>query len=255
MNVTRLLRTSSSLARSLCPAGSISCLRQQAQHQVQHWTPITSVVAPSLARSFASPSYGQDSSSSSRPQQSSSSSSSSRQASRVTERDYIKRLLLVRRVARATGGGKKRHISALVVVGDGNGRAGFGQGRAVDGASAVQKATTNAIKNMVSVQRFDNRTIFSDVDIEFHGVKLQMWAAPAGYGIVANDNIHEICRCFGIADIAAKVRGSRNPLNVVQATFKALTEQLSPAEIARMRGKHIAEVSTTYYGVADTEKV
>ncbi|KAJ3217089.1 28S ribosomal protein S5, mitochondrial, partial [Clydaea vesicula] len=157
------------------------------------------------------------------------------------DKTFLKRLIHVRRIARTTGGGKKRSIWAMVVVGNGNGSAGYGEGRALDSANAVQKATKDAQKNMITIERFDNRTIFTDIDYKFGKVDLKLKTAPAGYGIVANNHIHEVCRCFGIRDISVKIRGSTNPMNVVKGTFEALQTQRSPQEIARVRGKSVVD--------------
>ncbi|TPX60742.1 hypothetical protein PhCBS80983_g01575 [Powellomyces hirtus] len=163
----------------------------------------------------------------------------------------MKRVLHVRRVARVNSGGKVRSVSALVVVGNGNGAAGYGEGRAVEAAAAVLKATRNAEKNMTSFYRFNNRTIFNNIDFNWHKVRLQLRSAPPGYGVVANNHIHEICRCIGISDLGAKVHGSRNPLNVIKATFEALHRQRRPEDIARARGSKVMDVELTYYGHTD----
>ncbi|KAJ3016352.1 28S ribosomal protein S5, mitochondrial [Thoreauomyces humboldtii] len=160
----------------------------------------------------------------------------------------MKRVLHIRRVSRVNSGGKVRSISALVVVGNGNGAAGYGEGRAVDAAAAVQKATKAAEKNMTSFYRFNNRTIFSNIDYKWHNVQLQLRSAPPGYGVVASNHIHEVCRCIGISDMGAKVYGSRNPMNVIKATFAALLRQRSPEDIARARGKKVEDVELAYYG-------
>ncbi|KAI8848329.1 ribosomal protein S5, C-terminal domain-containing protein, partial [Chytridium lagenaria] len=161
-----------------------------------------------------------------------------------------KRVLHIRRVARTTSGGKIRSISAIVVVGNGNGVGGYGEGRAMDQASAVMKATRSAVKNMVAVDLFQHRTIFSDVAHKFHCVKVNLRAAPPGYGIVANRNIHEICRCLGIRDMSAKIQGSNNPMNVIKATFEALRLQKTPQDLARARGRKVLDIATTYYGTS-----
>ncbi|KAJ1548015.1 28S ribosomal protein S5, mitochondrial [Cladochytrium tenue] len=160
-----------------------------------------------------------------------------------------KRVLHVRTVSRTTSGGKIRTSSALVVVGNGNGLAGYGEGRGKDNAAAILKATRVATKNMVPVARFEHRTVFGDIALKHHSVNLEMRAAPPGYGVVANNNIHEVCRCAGITDLSANVRGSVNPINVVKATFEAFRRQRNPADIARARGKRLADVVSTYYGI------
>lgn len=92
----------------------------------------------------------------------------------------LKRILHIRRVARVNSGGKVRSISALVVVGNGNGAAGYGEGRATDVSTAVQKATRIAERNMTYFDRFNHRTIFGDVDFYWHRVRLQLRSAPPG---------------------------------------------------------------------------
>ncbi|KAI8615952.1 ribosomal protein S5, C-terminal domain-containing protein, partial [Chytriomyces sp. MP71] len=159
-----------------------------------------------------------------------------------------KRILLVRKVARVTKGGKIRTTSAVVVVGNGNGVAGYGEGRAADTNGAITKATALAIKNMIPFPRFQHRTVFGDIVHQYQSVRLDIKTAPPGFGIVANNNIHEICQCIGIRDLAAKVRGSLNPLNVVKATFEALQLQRTPTEIAQARGRKVVDIANAYYG-------
>ncbi|KAJ3163135.1 28S ribosomal protein S5, mitochondrial [Geranomyces michiganensis] len=166
----------------------------------------------------------------------------------------MKRVLHIRRVARVNSGGKVRSITALVVVGNGNGAAGWGEGRATEVAAAVQKATRLAEKNMTSFYRFNKRTIFSNIDYNWHKVQLHLRSAPPGYGVVANNHIHEICRCIGISDLGAKVYGSRNPMNVIKATFEALHMQKRPEDIARARGKKVTDVELAYYGHTSVSK-
>ncbi|KAI8904323.1 ribosomal protein S5, C-terminal domain-containing protein [Gorgonomyces haynaldii] len=136
----------------------------------------------------------------------------------------------------------------MVVVGDQHGNAGVGMGRGPDTPSAIRKATEIAQKKMVFVPRLDNRTIYSDVNMKFHNVNIELRSAKPGHGLVANNYIHEICRCAGIADLTAKVRGSLNPMNVVNATFAALLNQQNPQKIAQQRGKKLIDVEKTYYG-------
>ncbi|KAI9332343.1 ribosomal protein S5, C-terminal domain-containing protein [Obelidium mucronatum] len=154
----------------------------------------------------------------------------------------------MRRVARSTKGGKVRSLAALVVVGNGNGVGGFGEGRAVDSAQAVAKATAAATKNMMPVSRFQQRTVFGDIVHRFNQSRFDIKTAPPGFGIVANNPIHEICRCVGIRDLSAKVRGSQNPLNVVKGMFEALQLQKTPVEISQARGRKLVDIADAYYG-------
>ncbi|KAI9145483.1 ribosomal protein S5, C-terminal domain-containing protein, partial [Paraphysoderma sedebokerense] len=138
--------------------------------------------------------------------------------------------------------GKVPKMSALVVVGNGNGAVGYGEGKDAEGARAVMKATNLAVKNMMLVDRYDERTILHDLEHEFKSTKVIMRAAPPGFGIRSNPNVHEVCRCAGINDISAKVYGSRNPINVVKATMQALQKQRVPSELARNRGLNVIDV-------------
>lgn len=147
-----------------------------------------------------------------------------------------------------------RSVSAVVIVGDQNGSAGVGMGRGIDTQLAVAKASAQAEKNMTPFPRLENRTIFSDIDYKFHNVNLKLGMAKPGtrvnlgHGIVANNYIHEICRCIGISDMTGKVYGSNNPMNVIKGTFAALASQKRPDEIALARGKKVMDVERTYYG-------
>ncbi|KAJ3264440.1 28S ribosomal protein S5, mitochondrial [Chytriomyces hyalinus] len=159
-----------------------------------------------------------------------------------------KRVLHIRSVARSTKGGKIRSSSAIVVVGNGNGVGGYGEGRAADASGAIAKATAMALKNMVTIPRFQQRTVFGDIMHRYHSVTVDIKAASPGFGIVASNHIHEICRCVGIRDMAAKVRGSLNPINVIKATFEALQSQKTPVEIAQARGRKLVDIADAYYG-------
>lgn len=172
------------------------------------------------------------------------------QSPRASKGQWLERVLHIRNVARVTKGGKIRSISALAIVGNQNGTAGFGLGKSSDAPVAIRKALDAAKKNMIHVERLDNRTIFSTIDQEFHGVKMQMRPARPGYGLVVNHNVHEVCRCLGISDLSGKMFGSNNPINVVRAVFEALANQQTPAQIAKMRGKKIVDVQKAYYGTS-----
>jgi small subunit ribosomal protein S5 len=98
-------------------------------------------------------------------------------SSNVNPKNLIKRLIHVRKLSRATSGGKKRSVWALIIVGDENGTAGYGEGRANDPANAIAKATDNAIKDMGFVQRLDGRTVFTDFD-HVYSINLNLLDVP-----------------------------------------------------------------------------
>ncbi|TPX42621.1 hypothetical protein SeMB42_g05055 [Synchytrium endobioticum] len=159
-----------------------------------------------------------------------------------------RRVLHIRKIARTTSGGKARQTWVMVVVGNNNGIAGLGTGRALDSGAAIQKAERNAKKNLVSFDRYDGRTVFSNQEHKYQATHLRIWPLPPGSGVIASPHIHEICRCVGIHDIAVKTRGSRNPMNVCKAMFDALAHQKTPEHIAKMRGKKVSDVTLTYFG-------
>ncbi|ORX51329.1 hypothetical protein DM01DRAFT_1307791, partial [Hesseltinella vesiculosa] len=162
----------------------------------------------------------------------------------------MKKALVIKRVVNMNGKGKQPSMYALVVVGNGKGLAGYGEGKDEEVSRAVRKATNRAIKNLRYFDRYDNRTLAADITHKFHATKLYLRSRPPGFGCRANHYIHEICRCIGISDLSGKVMGSRTPMNVIKATFEALSHQRLPEDIAKMRGKKLVDVQRTYYGDA-----
>lgn len=142
----------------------------------------------------------------------------------------------LRRVTRVTKGGKAMRFSALVVVGDEKGRAGFGMGRSVEVSEAVKKASKAAEKNMMHVPFKQNRTIHHDVKEEYCGAKVYLRSAKSGRGIIAGGSMRFVFEALGIKDIVCKSLGSPNPHNVIKATFNALKKLQTPRRIAKLRG-------------------
>ncbi|KAI8372703.1 uncharacterized protein BYT42DRAFT_518685 [Radiomyces spectabilis] len=165
-----------------------------------------------------------------------------------TQSRLIKKALVVKRVVNMNGKGKQPSMYALVVVGNGKGLAGYGEGKDEEASRAVLKATNRAIKNMRFFERYDDRTVAMDIVHKFHATTLELRSRPPGFGCRANRYIHEICGCIGIRDLSGKVRGSRLPMNVIKATFDALSSQKMPQDIAKIRGKKLADVQHVYYG-------
>lgn len=169
-------------------------------------------------------------------------------AEHITKKLTMKPLIL-KMVSNQTAKGKIPSFYSLVVVGDKNGMVGIGEGKSrEDMAESVKKAHWDAVRNLREIPRFENRTIFGDIDYRYHGVKLFLRAAKPGFGLRVNHVIYEICECAGIKDLSAKVYKSRNLMNIAKGTLEALTgSQKSLDEIALGRGKKVVDIKKIYY--------
>jgi small subunit ribosomal protein S5 len=152
------------------------------------------------------------------------------------------KLVNVRRVAKVVKGGRIFGFSALVVVGDGNGKVGMGRGKAREVPVAVQKAMEAARKNMIKVN-LDNGTLFNSVENEHCSTKVVMRPASEGTGIIAGGAMRAVFEVAGVRNIVAKCIGSTNPVNMVRATIEGLRRAASPAQIAAKRGKTVEEIT------------
>lgn len=156
--------------------------------------------------------------------------------------DLIDKLVSINRVAKVVKGGRRFGFAALVVVGDGKGRVGYGSGKAKEVTDAVRKATDAAKKSIVRISLRENRTLHHDVAGRYGAGKVIMRAAPAGTGVIAGGPMRAIFEALGVQDVVAKSTGSSNPHNMVKATFDALTTMRSPRAIAGKRGLKVGEV-------------
>ena len=157
---------------------------------------------------------------------------------------YIEKLVAINRVAKVVKGGKKFSFSALVVVGDGNGRVGFATGKAREVSDAVKKASEKAKRCMVRIPLRESRTLHHDVFGRFGSGKVVLRSAVSGTGIIAGGAMRAVFEALGIQDVVSKCIGSANPHNMVRATFDALKATVSPRYIAAKRGKRIGEVTS-----------
>ncbi|OLL27085.1 putative 37S ribosomal protein S5, mitochondrial [Neolecta irregularis DAH-3] len=156
--------------------------------------------------------------------------------------------LVIHRVVNQTKMGKLMSMYALMVIGNGDGLVGYGEGKDAIVEKAIRKAFLQAAKSLDYIPRFEERTFHGDVKVKFHAVELAVRARPPGFGVRANHLIYEICRCAGIKDISAKLYRSKNPMNVIKAFFQAMKSQKLPEIIAKERGKNIYDVRKSYYG-------
>ncbi len=145
------------------------------------------------------------------------------------------KLVSVRRTAKVVKGGRIFGFVAIVVIGDGKGRVGFGMGKSREVPPAIQKAMEKARRNMVRIP-LKQHTIQHPVIGRFGSSKIVMIPASDGTGLIAGGAVRAVCDVIGIRDILAKCIGSRNPVNVVRATLKALTEMTTFEEVAAKRG-------------------
>ena len=158
------------------------------------------------------------------------------------EDNLIEKLVTINRVAKVVKGGRIFGFAALTVVGDGNGRIGFGRGKAREVPVAVQKAMDDAKKNMKRVSLKEGTLQYPLIGT--HGAaKVVMLPASEGTGIIAGGAMRAVFEAVGVRDVLAKCIGTNNPINVVRATFKALTSMVTPDAIAAKRGKSIEDIT------------
>jgi len=156
--------------------------------------------------------------------------------------ELIEKLVHINRVSKTVKGGKRFGFAALVVVGDGKGRVGFGHGKAREVPEAITKATASAKKTMVRIPLKEGRTLHHDGKGRFGAGKVNLRSAPAGTGIIAGGPMRAVFESLGVADVVTKSVGTSNPYNMIRATFDALTDQTSPKSVAQRRGKKIADL-------------
>ena len=156
--------------------------------------------------------------------------------------ELIEKLVHINRVSKTVKGGKRFGFAALVVVGDGKGRVGFGHGKAREVPEAISKATAAAKKAMVRVPLKEGRTLHHDGNGHFGAGRVTLRSAPQGTGIIAGGPMRAIFESLGVHDVVTKSVGTSNPYNMIRATFEALTEQTSPKSVAARRGKKIVDL-------------
>lgn len=151
------------------------------------------------------------------------------------------KLVGVRRVAKVVKGGRQFGFSALTVVGDGQGRVGLGRGKAREVPAAIQKAMENARKNMRPIA-LKGKTLQYAIMARHGAARVYMQPASEGTGIIAGGAMRAVFEVLGVSDVLAKCIGSSNPINVVRATIRGLTDMRDPEQIAAKRGKTLKEI-------------
>lgn len=164
-----------------------------------------------------------------------------REKEKSNDEGLQEKLVQVNRVAKTVKGGRIFAFTALTVVGDGNGRVGFGRGKAREVPVAIQKAMEAARRNMIQVD-LNGDTIQYATTGRHGGSKVYMQPASQGTGVIAGGAMRSVLEMAGVHNVLAKCYGSTNPVNVVRATFSALDEMSSPEDIAAKRGKSVEEI-------------
>jgi small subunit ribosomal protein S5 len=154
----------------------------------------------------------------------------------------IDRLVSINRVAKTVKGGRRFTFAALVVMGDGKGKVGFGTGKAKEVQDAMRKAQDAAKKSMVRIPLRESRTLHHDVKGRYGAGRVMLRSAPAGTGIIAGGPMRAIFEALGVHDVVAKSTGTSNPHNMVKATFAALKLVNSPRIVAARRSMKVGEV-------------
>ena len=162
-----------------------------------------------------------------------------------TDRDdsdgMTEKLVQVNRVSKVVKGGRIFSFTALTVVGDGNGKVGFGHGKAREVPAAIQKAMEAARRNMITVELKGN-TLQYPIKANYGASKIYMQPASEGTGVIAGGAMRAVLEIAGVQNVLAKCYGSTNQMNVVRATFKGLKEMSSPEGVAAKRGKTVEQI-------------
>jgi small subunit ribosomal protein S5 len=156
--------------------------------------------------------------------------------------ELVDKLVHINRVAKVVKGGRRFSFAALVVVGDGKGRVGYGTGKAREVPEAIRKATDQAKRQMIRVPLREGRTLHHDIHGRFGAGKVVLRSAPAGTGIIAGGPMRAVFETMGVHDVVCKSNGTQNPHNMIKATFEALKNLQSPRAVAARRGLKVGDI-------------
>ncbi|KAK8166591.1 37S ribosomal protein S5 [Phyllosticta citrichinensis] len=157
------------------------------------------------------------------------------------------KVLISRRVVNQTRLGKIASMYYLTICGNGDGLLGIGEGKSTEPMDGRRQSILAAVKSMKPIQRYENRTIFGNIEGKVGAVELQLMTRPPGFGLRCQPLIFEMARAAGIHDLAARVGRSRNKMNTIKAAYEALLGQKLPEDIARARGRKMVDVRKVYY--------
>jgi small subunit ribosomal protein S5 len=167
--------------------------------------------------------------------------------------ELVDKLVHINRVAKVVKGGRRFSFAALVVVGDGKGRVGYGTGKAREVPEAIRKATDQAKRSLIRVPLREGRTLHHDIHGRYGAGKVIMRSAPPGTGIIAGGPMRAVFETMGVQDVVCKSNGTQNPHNMVKATFEALKNLQSPRAVASRRGMKVGEIVARRGDVVVTE--
>lgn len=157
------------------------------------------------------------------------------------DREFTEKLIKLNRVAKVVKGGRRFSFSALVVVGDKNGRVGFGYGKANDVAEAIRKGVDRAKKGLVTIP-LRGSTVPHWIEGQYKSAKVLIKPAAPGTGVIAGGPVRAVMEVGGVNDVLSKSLGSQNPVNIVRAVFNGLENMMDAKTVAENRGKKVHEL-------------
>ena len=158
--------------------------------------------------------------------------------------EYLEKLVHINRITKVVKGGRRFGFSALVVVGNQNGKIGIAHAKAKQVPDAIKKANELARRKLIQIPLREGRTLHHDI-IGTHGAsKVVMRSAPSGTGIIAGGSVRAVFELLGVQDIVAKSIGSANPYNIIRAAIDGLKQQKSPKMVANRRSKKVSAITS-----------
>ena len=160
----------------------------------------------------------------------------------ASQLELTEKVVSIKRVTKVVKGGRTFRFAALVVVGDGNGHVGAGVGKSIEIPEAIRKGKEDAMKHLVTVARDENNSVPHDFIGKFGSASVLLKKSPEGTGLIAGGPARAVLELAGVKNIRTKSLGSNNKQNVVLATIEGLSQLKTPEEVAKLRGKSVAEL-------------